>query len=205
MRRLAQHFCASAFGLQHSRSFNAVKIIVLGSMNAMLDAVLRRDTRGEDGSRFASPVSLYMAGLAADDDGEGAKGTDANSRVHAVGAALFAIQCETLEVQVQELNVTRAGVLDYFAELVRRCRCPFVFVVVMSVVQDVSPERELFAWERDKYQMMPRAADVKFVKRIGHALCAKADHTSITGAFVCVVRRRAACADRATQARRQRW
>lgn len=68
MRRLAQHFTASAFSLQHSRRFNATKIIVLGAMNAMLDAVLRVDTRGEDGTGFASPVSLYMAGLA-DDDG----------------------------------------------------------------------------------------------------------------------------------------
>lgn len=28
---------------------------------------------------------------------------------------------------------------------------------------------------------MPRQTDIAFVKRIGHALCAKADHTSITG------------------------
>jgi hypothetical protein len=72
-RRLAQHFVASSFGLQHTRAFNAVKIVVLGAMNAMLDAVLRRDTRGPDQTGFASPVSLYMAGLAADDDGDGAK------------------------------------------------------------------------------------------------------------------------------------
>jgi hypothetical protein len=96
LRRLAQHFCASTFGLQHSRRFNATKIIVLGAMNALLDVVLRADTRGPDGDKFASPVSLYMAGGADEDDGAGANKPGELGRVHAVGAKLFVIQCGTL-------------------------------------------------------------------------------------------------------------
>lgn len=144
---------------------------------------MRVDTRGEDLLGFASPVTLYMAGLADDDEGTGAEKAGQAGKVHSVGAALFALQCETLEICQQELNITRAGVLDYFQELVnffsKKIDTPACFFNVS--LQDVSPDRELFAWERDNYQMPPRKADVVFVKRIGHALCAAADAASITG------------------------
>ena len=189
LRRLAQHFSASAFALQHTRRFNATKVIVLAAMNAMLDAVLRRDTRGDDGKGFASPVMLHLAGVSDEDAGRSGSEVEVKGK-HAVGAALFRFQvrqcaaplltlrwltlrlrtqCETLEICQQELNVARAGVLDYFEDLA------------------IDESRELFAWERDNYQMKPRQADLAFVQRIGHELCAGAGIQAITGESPTVV------------------
>jgi hypothetical protein len=168
MRRLAQHFVGGVLSLQHTRRFNATKIIVLGAMNAMLDAVLRKDTRGPEGKAFASPVMLHLAGISDADLAKTGESTETRAK-HSVGAALFKVQCETLEIVHQELNVARAGILDYFGEL------------------EVPESRELFAWERDRYQMPPRAADLAFVERIGHELCAKTDPTAITGEAPTVV------------------
>ena len=67
------------------------QIIVLAAMNAMLDAVLRRDTRGEDGKGFASPVMLHLAGISDADVGRSGAEAEVKGK-HAVGAALFRFQ-----------------------------------------------------------------------------------------------------------------
>jgi len=94
LQRLIEHFASSAFSIQATRSFDAVKIIVPACMAAIADAMMRK---------IATDIPAELSEVLAN-------GGFGLSTGH------FASQSETIEVHAAELNVARTGVLDYFAE-----------------------------------------------------------------------------------------
>jgi hypothetical protein len=71
--------------------------------------------------------------------------------------ALFVVQTETIEVSVQELNVTRTHITDYFTQL-------------------HLPERnEIFSWEKSNYMMNPERSSIQFVSAIAAPTCSPAN------------------------------
>tara|TARA_R110002050_G_scaffold205528_2_gene341223 strand:+ start:127 stop:2670 length:2544 start_codon:yes stop_codon:yes gene_type:complete len=160
LRRLSYHFMSSIFSLKHSKRFNAVKIIVMAAMNAILDTVLRKDTRKcASADKYMSPLTLHLLG--AHEDERAANNGECVPR--GLGTKLFAFQCETLDVTVQELNITRGELLDYYTQL----RIP--------------KNKEIFGWEEDRWKMVPREIDVEVVNKIGQCLCSGGGPAAISG------------------------
>ena len=102
LQRIMEHFASAACSLHPTKSFDAVRIVVVACITALADSVLRR--RASDNP---SAVSTHLMGQTIHGDA-----------VHSpfgIDATLFAKQSETCEVHTPELNIARCGVLDYFA------------------------------------------------------------------------------------------
>jgi hypothetical protein len=135
-----------------SRSVHTVRIVVGGAITAIADCILRRDA-----TDTPSDVSVFLQGK----NGGPPFGTS---------SALFAAQCETIEVSVQELNITRAHVCSYFREL------------------NVPDRNEVFSWEKENYIMTPERSSLQFVAAIGSPLCCPANVFSLTGETPGIIR-----------------
>lgn len=98
LQRIIEHFASSAFSLQATRSFDAIRIIVPACIAAIADSAMRR--RATD---IPSEVSLHLMGY------QGMHG-------YGLSTGKFADQSETIEVHTAELNIARTSVLDYFAD-----------------------------------------------------------------------------------------
>ena len=102
LQRVMEHFASAALSLHPTKSFDAVRIVVVACITALADSVLRRQA-----SDNPSAVSTHLMGQSVHGD-----------TLHApygIDASLFAKQSETCEVHTPELNIARCGVLDYFA------------------------------------------------------------------------------------------
>ncbi len=102
LSRLMESFTAAAMSIQHSRSFDAVCIVVPGAIAAIADAVLRRMATDRP-----SEVSAVLLGKNKDGRSNGNPG-------FGLSISTFAEQSETMEVHSPELSVARCAVLDYF-------------------------------------------------------------------------------------------
>jgi len=100
--RLAECFTAAAMSLQHSRSFDAVCMVVPGVMAAVSDALLRQLA-----SDRPSELSACLLGCTTNGRQLGVAG-------FGTSAGTFAAQSETMEIHYPELAVARTAVLDYF-------------------------------------------------------------------------------------------
>jgi hypothetical protein len=98
LQRIIEHFASSAFALQATRSFDAVRIIVPACIAAIADAAMRKKA-----TDIPSEVSLHLMGYGG---------------LHGYGLSTgkFGDQSETIEVHTAELNIARTSVLDYFAD-----------------------------------------------------------------------------------------
>lgn len=95
-----EHFVSSAFSLQTSRSFDAVRLIVSACIMTIADRVLR--VKADD---IPSEVSLNLAGCGS------------NGKPFAATLGHFAKQTCTIEVHYPELLAARASILHYFEML----------------------------------------------------------------------------------------
>eukprot|EP00759_Apiculatamorpha_spiralis_P055747 PhF_6_TR7895/c0_g1_i2/m.11637 len=100
VNRILEHFVSSAFSLQTTRSFDAVRIVTSGAIVAIADCVLRKVA-----TDHPSEFCLALIGTPGKNDGFG------------VGMGFFAEQSETIEATSPELNITRTGIMDYFFRL----------------------------------------------------------------------------------------
>lgn len=98
--RLMEHFISSAFSLHNTKSLDALKLIITGSIAAMLDATLRKVATDQ-------PSEFCLRYLGERWGGRG-KG-------FGLSMAAFDTQSETIELHTPELSVARAAVLDYFS------------------------------------------------------------------------------------------
>ena len=98
LQRIIEHFASSAFSIQATRSFDAVRIIVPACISAIADVVMRK--RATD---IPSEVSLHLMG----DSQFGFR--------YGLSTGPFGTQSETIEVHKPELSIARTAVLDYFS------------------------------------------------------------------------------------------
>ncbi|CAK0788937.1 unnamed protein product [Prorocentrum cordatum] len=98
LQRIATIYCTSAFSIAGGREFETTRIITLGAMCAMIDAVLRRPP--DDLER-----SLVAPALGEKPDHFG------------ISHHCFAKQTETIEIPSPDLCVARANIIAYFDEL----------------------------------------------------------------------------------------
>ena len=97
LRRLVEHFAASALSLQATRALDAVRALVPACAAAIADALARRVAVDEP-----SYLSLPLAGFAGRAGGLG----------YALSAGPLGLQSETIECHRPELAVARTAVLD---------------------------------------------------------------------------------------------
>jgi len=97
--RITQHFHASIFSLRSGRSFDAVRLMVMGAITVLADAIIRKRS-----SDIPSDLSLFLRGSS----------TKEKSGGFYVSAVNFAQQCNNVLVISPALNTTRSAILDYF-------------------------------------------------------------------------------------------
>ena len=97
LQRIVEHFAASVFSLQPSRSFDAVRLLVPAALLAIADAVLRKEA-----TDIPSEISLNLMG-------------------HPLGLLPYGInvgrlveQSEVMLLHAPELAILRTSVIDYF-------------------------------------------------------------------------------------------
>ncbi len=95
LKRLLEHFCSSAFAINTSREFDAVKIVVGSVVLTIADVFLRKVA-----TDIPSEVSQVW-----------------NRKGFAVRLHPFDEQSETIMVTVPEINIARTQVLDYWHDL----------------------------------------------------------------------------------------
>ena len=100
LQRIVEHFAASAFSLQPTRSFDAVRVLVPAVLLSIADVVLRKVA-----TDIPSEVSLNLAGH------------PLSLPPFGVGLGRFVEQSEAMLLHTPELSVARTSVLDYFASL----------------------------------------------------------------------------------------
>ena len=98
IQRLMEHFAASVFSLDHTRSLDAVRMVVPACMAAIADCVLRQ-VASDKPSCLSAHLEKYTIGCAGLDK-----------------------QSATVPVSTPELNTARTCVLDYFEAQARRCK-----------------------------------------------------------------------------------
>ena len=96
--RITQHFHASIFSLRSGRSFDAVRLMVMGAITVLADAIIRKRS-----SDIPSDLSLALRGT-----------KDKSKSGFYVSAVNFAQQCNNVLVISPALNTTRSAILDYF-------------------------------------------------------------------------------------------
>jgi hypothetical protein len=104
LRRLSDHFAAAAMSIQHSRSFDALCMVVPGLIAVLSDSILRR-LASDRPSKFTG----VLLGLNAGD------GRRLGFPGFGISVGSFAEQTETMEVHNPELSVARTAILDYFS------------------------------------------------------------------------------------------
>ena len=97
LQRIVEHFAASVFSLQPSRSFDAVRVLIPAALLAVADAVLRKEA-----TDIPSEVSVNLMG-------------------HPLGLLPYGInvgrlieQSEVMVLHSPELAIVRTSVIDYF-------------------------------------------------------------------------------------------
>eukprot|EP01012_Entosiphon_sulcatum_P007139 TRINITY_DN13559_c0_g1_i1.p1 TRINITY_DN13559_c0_g1~~TRINITY_DN13559_c0_g1_i1.p1 ORF type:complete len:4669 (-),score=764.85 TRINITY_DN13559_c0_g1_i1:3029-17035(-) len=99
LQRLAEHWVSSCLSLNTKKEFDASRIVVLGGMLCIADAVIRNVATDRP-----SRITLHFRGYR-------------GAQPYASGLGRFAKQTETISVSSPELLVVRTAVIDYFAEL----------------------------------------------------------------------------------------
>ena len=140
LARIMEHFVAAAFSVNHTRSMDAVRMVVPACIAAIADVIMRHEA-----SDFPSEVCVHLAGgirrrlPAAASDAPPAPTTDpagsdrleagadqgkkshktrgAARRGFGLSAGALAVQSASIEVFCPELNTARTRVLDYFESL----------------------------------------------------------------------------------------
>ena len=100
LQRLIEHFAASVFALQPTRSFDAVRVLIPAVLMSIADVVLRRTA-----TDIPSEVSLNLAGH------------PLSLPPFGVSLGKFVEQSEVMLLHTAELSVARTSVLDYFHSL----------------------------------------------------------------------------------------
>ena len=96
LKRITEHFAASALSLDHTRSLDAVRIVVSGCIAAVADVVMRQIATDKP-----SRVCVHLRGTH-------------ERKGFTIGCAALAKQSAELAVHTAELNTARTCVLDYF-------------------------------------------------------------------------------------------
>eukprot|EP01012_Entosiphon_sulcatum_P009332 TRINITY_DN1521_c0_g2_i1.p1 TRINITY_DN1521_c0_g2~~TRINITY_DN1521_c0_g2_i1.p1 ORF type:complete len:4962 (-),score=1074.52 TRINITY_DN1521_c0_g2_i1:73-14958(-) len=99
LRRLTEHFASSSLSLQDTRSLDAIKLVVMGSLMVMADASLRKLA-----TDIPSVISQHLLGWE-------------DEPAYGVGPGAFAGHTDTIQTACPELLVARTGVLDYFSRM----------------------------------------------------------------------------------------
>ena len=99
LQRIVEHFAAASLTIDHTRSFDAVRMVVPACVAAVADVVMRQLATDEP-----SQVCIHLRG----------EGTTKRSGF-ALSAAQLATQSASVWVHTAELNTARSRVLDYFA------------------------------------------------------------------------------------------
>ena len=103
LQRIIEHFAASVFTVDHTRSADAVRMVVPACIAAVADVVMRQVAVD-----IPSEVCIHLRGV---DNSESAP---AKKRGFALGAGALARQSATVSVHTPELNMARTMALDYF-------------------------------------------------------------------------------------------
>lgn len=100
LQRIIEHFAASVFSIDHTRSLDAVRMVVPACVAAIADVVMRQQAVD-----IPSEVCTYLRG----DASAGKKG-----KGFSLGAGALARQSAVVPVHTAELNTARTCALDYF-------------------------------------------------------------------------------------------
>ena len=117
---MCRHFAACCFSIRVTRSFDAVRLVVVGCLATIADAVMRIPT--------CDVPSLLCLSYSGDADGPGGP--------FGFELGTFAVESEDLQLSAPELHTARAKVLDYFAALralVPASRLTFRFEASMEI------------------------------------------------------------------------
>ena len=106
LARVLEHFAAAALSLNHTRSADAVRMVVPACIAAIADCVFRQKAI----TNYPSELCTHLGGVADGDDAH--KGFTLDCGALAAQAAFVA--CHT-----PETNLARCAVLDYFASMRR--------------------------------------------------------------------------------------
>ena len=100
LQRIIEHFAASVFSLEPTRSFDAVRVLIPAVLLSIADVVLRKTA-----TDIPSEVSLNLAGH------------PLSLPPFGVSLGKFIEQSEVMLLHTAELSVARTSVLDYFHSL----------------------------------------------------------------------------------------
>jgi len=101
LQRICEHFAAAAFSLDHTMSFDAVRMVVPAAIACVADVVMRQLATDKP-----SRVSVHLRG--------DKQGSAKRPGGFTFGTAALVEQLVTMPVHTAELNCTRTRVLDYF-------------------------------------------------------------------------------------------
>eukprot|EP00966_Prymnesium_polylepis_P092440 2139850-Prymnesium_polylepis.1 len=101
LQRIIEHFASSALSLNHTRSMDAVRMVVPAVVAAIADCVMRQLA-----TNIPSEVTQHLRGVV---DG------DAKHKGFALDADALAAQSAVVVCHTPEINLARTRTLDYFA------------------------------------------------------------------------------------------
>lgn len=97
--RILEHFISAAFSLHNNKPLDAIKLIITGSIAAMVDVTIRHVSTDQ-----TSEFCLHYIGQRGGGLGNG----------FGISMASFDTQSETIELHTPDLCVARQAILDYF-------------------------------------------------------------------------------------------
>ena len=108
LSRIAEHFAATALSLNHTRSLDAVRMVVPACIAAAADCVMRQTATNKP-----SELCLHLAGISTTDAFLGMEAHEG----FALDAGALAAQSALVACNTLELNIARTHVLDYFGSM----------------------------------------------------------------------------------------
>ena len=107
LARIVEHFAASVLSLNHTRSADAVRMVVPACIAAMADCVMRQSA-----TNTPSELCVHLAGTSHSTQ----SATDGH-RGFALDCGPLAYQAGLVACHTPELNLARTSVLDYFGSM----------------------------------------------------------------------------------------